>query len=119
MSNRRTGPRSPSGSPAKGLRSSSCMARCDHIRYDPLVAELGDGVTTFAMDRRGYGASGDAPRYAIWREFEDVAAVVDAVADRTGEPVALWGHSYGANCAMGGTARTDNVHHLLLYEPGL
>jgi pimeloyl-ACP methyl ester carboxylesterase len=92
---------------------------CDHTRFDPLVAELGDGVTTFAMDRRGFGASRDAPRYAIKREFEDVAAVVDAVADRTGEPVALWGHSYGANCAMGGAARTDNVHHLLLHEPSL
>ena len=37
-------------------------------------------------------------------DFADVAAVVDAVAARTGGPVALWGHSYGANCAMGGAA---------------
>jgi pimeloyl-ACP methyl ester carboxylesterase len=27
------------------------------------------------------------------------------------------GHSYGANCAMGGAALTDNVHRLILYEP--
>jgi pimeloyl-ACP methyl ester carboxylesterase len=92
---------------------------CDHSRFDPLVAELRDGVTSFAMDRRGFGASGDAPGYAIEREFEDVAAVVDAVAARTGGPVALWGHSYGANCAMGGAALTNNVHHLVLYEPSL
>jgi pimeloyl-ACP methyl ester carboxylesterase len=83
------------------------------------VVELRDGVTTFAMDRRGFGASGDAPAYSIEREFEDVAVVVDAVAARTGRPVALWGHSYGANCAMGGAALTNNVHHLLLYEPSL
>ena len=71
------------------------------------------------MDRRGFGASGDSPGYTIERDFEDVAAVVDAVAARTGGPVALWGHSYGANCAMGGAALTTNVHHLVLYEPSL
>ena len=91
----------------------------DHTTFGPLVAELRDGMTTFAMDRRGFGASGDAPGYAIEREFEDVAAVVEAVAARTGGPVALWGHSYGAGCAMGGAALTGDVHHLVLYEPGL
>ena len=92
---------------------------CDHTHFDPLVAELGEGMTTVAMDRRGFGASGDAPGYDLEREFEDVAAVVDAVADRAGEPVALFGHSYGAGCAMGGAALTGAVHRLVLYEPGL
>ncbi|HEX5879811.1 MAG TPA: alpha/beta hydrolase [Actinomycetota bacterium] len=92
---------------------------CDHTASDPLVAELRDTMTTFAMDRRGFGASGDAAGYALEREFEDVAAVVEAVAARTGGPVALWGHSYGAGCAMGGAALTGAVHHLVLYEPGL
>jgi pimeloyl-ACP methyl ester carboxylesterase len=94
-------------------------AFADHTRFDPLVAELRGDLTTFAMDRRGRGASGDAPGYSIEREFEDVAAVVDAVAARTGQPAALWGHSYGADCAMGGALRTDQVSHLVLYEPGL
>ena len=94
-------------------------AFADHTRFDPLVSELRDGLTTLAMDRRGRGASGDAPEYAIEREFEDVAAVVDAVAGRTGRSVALWGHSYGADCAMGAAIRTDRVSHLVLYEPGL
>jgi pimeloyl-ACP methyl ester carboxylesterase len=71
------------------------------------------------MDRRGFGASGDAAGYTIEREFEDVAAVVDAVAARAASPVTLWGHSYGASCAMGGAALTSNVHHLVLYEPSL
>jgi len=92
---------------------------CDHTASDPLVAELRDTMTTFAMDRRGFGASGDAAGYALEREFEDVAAVVEAVADRTGGPVALWGHSYGAGCALGGAALTGAVHRLVLYEPGL
>lgn len=88
----------------------------EHATFDPLVMELRPHLTTYAMDRRGSGASGDTAPYSIEREFEDVAAVVDAVAARTG-PVALWGHSYGCNPAMGGAARTANVSHLILYEP--
>ena len=91
----------------------------DHTTFEPLVHELRDDLTTFSMDRRGFGVSGDADGYAIEGEFEDVAAVVEAVAARMGGPVALWGHSYGAGCAMGGTARTRHVHRLVLYEPGL
>lgn len=91
----------------------------DHTTDGPFLAELGSDLTTFAMDRRGRGASGDAPHYAIEREFEDVAAVVDAVAVRTGENVAVWGHSYGADCTMGAATLTDNISHLVLYEPGL
>jgi pimeloyl-ACP methyl ester carboxylesterase len=89
----------------------------EHSTFDPLVQQLRRDVTTYAMDRRGSGASGDTAPYAIEREFEDAAAVVDSVAARTGGPVALWGHSYGCNPAMGGAALTGNVHHLLLYEP--
>jgi pimeloyl-ACP methyl ester carboxylesterase len=91
----------------------------DHTASGALVEVLRGDLTTFAMDRRGFGASGDAPGYALEREFEDVAAVVDAVAARTGGAVALWGHSYGASCAMGGAALTTNVHQLVLYEPSL
>ena len=91
----------------------------DHTTFEPFVAVLRDGFTTFSMDRRGFGASGDAPGYAIERDFEDVAAVVDEVAERTGGPIALWGHSYGANCAMGAATLTGNVFHLVLYEPSL
>ena len=92
-------------------------APSDHTTFDPLVQALRGDVTTFAMDRRGSGASGDIAPYAIEREFEDVAAVVDEVAARSGGPVALWGHSYGCNPAMGGAALTANVRHLILYEP--
>ncbi len=94
-------------------------AMSDHTNDALFAAELADTFTTFAMDRRGRGASGDAAGYSIEREFEDVAAVVDAVAARSGQPVALWGHSYGADCAMGAAALTENVARLILYEPGL
>ena len=91
----------------------------DHTTFAPFIAVLRNNLTTFAMDRRGFGATPDTDDYTIDVDFTDVAAVVDAVAARTGWPVALWGHSYGANCAIGGAARTTNVSHLILYEPSL
>jgi pimeloyl-ACP methyl ester carboxylesterase len=94
-------------------------ALSDHTTFALLVAELRARMTTFAMDRRGRAASGDGTgEYSIEREFEDVAAVADAVATRTGQRVALWGHSYGADCVMGGAGLTKNVDHVVLYEPG-
>jgi pimeloyl-ACP methyl ester carboxylesterase len=91
----------------------------DHTTFDPFIAVLRNHLTTFAMDRRGFGATPDTDAYTIDVDFADVAAVVDAVAARTGGPVALWGHSFGANCAMGGATCTTKVSHLILYEPSL
>lgn len=50
------------------------------------------------------------------REFEDVAAVVDAVAEETGGPVDLLGHSFGGMCAMEAALRTSNIRRLIVYE---
>lgn len=91
----------------------------DHTTFASFIDVLRTEWTTYAMDRRGFGASGDTEPYSFEREGEDVAAVVDAVAARTGGPVLLWGHSFGASCAMGGAARTTNVRDLVLYEPSL
>jgi pimeloyl-ACP methyl ester carboxylesterase len=71
----------------------------DHTVFAPLVGELQNEFTIFAMDRRGFGASRDDPGYSAEREFSDVAAVVDAVAAQTGEPVVLFG-SPGARAAL-------------------
>jgi len=91
----------------------------DHTTLNFLLAELARDFTTYAADRRGFGASGDGTDYSIERDFDDVAAVLAEVHRRTGGPVTLWGHSYGANCAMGAAARSDHVAHLVLYEPSL
>jgi pimeloyl-ACP methyl ester carboxylesterase len=92
---------------------------CDHTTFNALVGAL-DGLRTFAMDRRGFGASADTGTgFSAEREFDDVAAVVEVVAERTGGPVALFGHSWGASCALGGAARSTHVGTLLLYEPSL
>lgn len=91
----------------------------DHTVSGALVAELSSDFTTMAMDRRGFGASGDRGSYSLEAEFADVAAVVDAVADRTGQAVVLWGHSFGAGCALGGAALSARVGRLVVYEPSL
>jgi pimeloyl-ACP methyl ester carboxylesterase len=63
----------------------------DHTRWRPLLPYFEPQVTVHAMDRRGRGASGDGPEYDLAREYEDVAAVVDAVAEASGAPVDLYG----------------------------
>jgi pimeloyl-ACP methyl ester carboxylesterase len=87
----------------------------DHSRWTPLLPPLEARFTVHAMDRRGRGGSGDAANYSLAREFEDVAAVVEAA----GEPAFLLGHSYGALCALEAALRTSNLRKLILYEPPL
>lgn len=85
----------------------------DHSSWDPVRPSFEDHFTTYVVDRRGRGESGDAAEYALEREFEDVAAVVDSI----GEPVTLVGHSYGAICSLEASLLTDNLRRLVLYEP--
>lgn len=88
----------------------------DHTRWRPLLPYLEPQFTVHAIDRRGRGASTDSPDYALEREFEDVAAVVDAVAARTGNPVSVYGHSHGGFVAFGAAAITSKLDKLVLYE---
>src|SRR5438270_11817518 len=85
----------------------------DHTRGHGVAAELGERFTVYAMDRRGRGHSGDADPYRVDAEFDDVAAVVDAI----GTDVNVLGHSYGALCALEAARRTSGVTALILYEP--
>jgi pimeloyl-ACP methyl ester carboxylesterase len=89
----------------------------DHTRWRPLLPYLEPHLTVHAIDRRGRGASDDSSDYAVEREFEDIAAVVDAVTERNGGPVDLLGHSFGGVCSLGAAALTPNVRRLVLYEP--
>jgi pimeloyl-ACP methyl ester carboxylesterase len=91
-------------------------AVADHTRWRPLLPHLEPHARVHALDRRGRGASGDAPDYDLAREFEDVAAAVDAVAAAAGSAVDLYGHSFGGLCAFGGAALTANLGRLVLYE---
>jgi pimeloyl-ACP methyl ester carboxylesterase len=83
------------------------------VRWTPVLPALEAHFSLYAVDRRGRGQSGDAGSYAIEREFEDVAAVVDSI----GRPVHLLGHSYGGICALEAALLTPNIRKLILYEP--
>lgn len=85
----------------------------DHRRWASVTPRLEPRFTAYAIDRRGRGASGDAPDYHLLREAEDVATVVDSI----GEPVFLLAHSYGAVCSLEASLLTNNVGRLILYEP--
>ena len=93
-------------------------ATADSTVMSLLTPLLEQHFTVHAMDRRGRGHSGDAPPYDIILEYADIAAVVDACARSAGQTVSLYGHSYGAVCALGAALRTRNVERLFLYEPG-
>lgn len=91
----------------------------DHTRWQSILPLLEPHATVHAMDRRGRGASGDAQAYSIEEEAADVAAVVDAVADATGGPVDVLGHSFGALCAAEAAPLTAGMRRLVLYEPAI
>ncbi|WP_339106029.1 alpha/beta hydrolase [Haloterrigena salinisoli] len=88
---------------------------CDHRFWElsDVRATFADHFTVYAMDCRGVGESGDADEYDLEREFEDVAAIVEAI----DEPVTLLGHSSGGLLSLEAALRTDNLHKLVLYEP--
>jgi pimeloyl-ACP methyl ester carboxylesterase len=87
-------------------------ARWEHL-WEPLCRH--HRVTV--MDRRGRGSSGDTPDYRIDKEYDDVAAVADDLADQQNAPIDAFGHSYGAVCVLGAAARGAEFRRLALYEP--
>lgn len=89
----------------------------DHTRWAVLLPHLESRFTVHAMDRRGRGASGDHEDYDAAREFEDVAAVVDAVAEGSDHTVDVVGSSGGACFALAAAALTSNIRRLVLFEP--
>jgi pimeloyl-ACP methyl ester carboxylesterase len=84
-----------------------------HWSFNFLVPTLVDRFTVYAVDRRGRGESGDAPEYAIEREFEDTAAVVDSL----DQPASVLGHSFGGTVGLGAALVARNLRKLILYEP--
>jgi pimeloyl-ACP methyl ester carboxylesterase len=85
----------------------------DRSRWTPLFPFFASRFTVCAMDRRGHGASGNSPDYALRREAEDVAAVVNSRPDR----VFVLGHSFGGVAALEAAFLTDRIAKLVLYEP--
>lgn len=81
-------------------------------RWAPVLPALARHFRVYTLDRRGRGASGDAPAYGLEREVEDIVAVLDAI----GEPADLLGHSFGGVCALEAALRAQSLRSLVLYE---
>ena len=114
---------SPDGTPIAWFRSGTGPpivlvhgATADHTAWRTAGPLLATDQTLYAIDRRGRGASGDTEPYAIAREYEDVAATVDAVAAAEGQAVDVVGHSYGGRIGLGAALLTSNLRRLVVYE---
>jgi len=83
-----------------------------HQAWQPVAGHLSGQFSCWVMDRRGTGASGDAPEYAPEREVDDILAVLAAAG-----AARLLGHSSGAVLALMVAARLPGLDHLVLYEP--
>jgi len=76
----------------------------------PLLAQH---FTVITYDRRGRGASGDAPQYSAEREVEDIAALIQ----EAGGGVSLLGLSSGGALALEAAASGLSVDRVIAYEP--
>jgi pimeloyl-ACP methyl ester carboxylesterase len=86
-------------------------------RWAPLWPHLTGSFRVTAVDRRGRGSSGDAPAYALEREFEDVRAVAQRLAAHAGGPVDVFGHSIGGVVVLGAAGIGAPLRRIALYEP--
>lgn len=79
-----------------------------------LVELLARHLTVYSYDRRGRGDSGDTSPYAVAREVEDIAALIEAAGGTAG----LYGHSSGASLALEAAVQLgcDAVGRLAMYE---
>lgn len=89
-------------------------ALCTRGVTRPLADALGSRVRAVNPDRRGRGDSSDASGepWALQREIEDVAALIDAV----GGSASLYGHSSGAGLALQCAAAGLAVDRLALHD---
>jgi hypothetical protein len=78
-----------------------------------LSAQLAPHFTVFKYDRRGRGESSDTQPYALEREVEDIAALIQAA----GGSAFVYGTSSGAALALNAAAGGLNITRLALYEP--
>ncbi len=78
----------------------------------PLAALLADSFTVFTFDRRGRGESSDTKPYAVAREVEDIAALIEAA----GGSAMVYGISSGAALGLEAANAGLNIPRLVLYE---
>jgi alpha-beta hydrolase superfamily lysophospholipase len=85
----------------------------DRSANTPVAELLAAHFAVYNYDRRARGGSGDTHPYTVDREYEDLAAVIDA----TGSSVLVYGTSGGAVIALEAAARDLPITKLGLWEP--
>ena len=88
-------------------------ATCDRVLMRPTAQAAGAHLTAVTYDRRGRGDSGDTPPYAVEREVEDLAVLVE----RLGGRASLYGHSSGAGLVLHAVAAGLPVERFVLHDP--
>jgi pimeloyl-ACP methyl ester carboxylesterase len=88
-------------------------ATCDRARMHPISEELARDFEVINYDRRGRGESGDTQPYAVGREVEDIAALID----EAGGSASVYGHSSGAALALNAAAAGLPIERLILHDP--
>ncbi len=86
---------------------------CDRQRTADLAGHLAEWFSVINYDRRGRGESGDTRPYAVAREIDDLAALIDAA----GGSAMVYGHSSGAGLALHAAAAGLSITRLVLHEP--
>lgn len=77
-----------------------------------LAARLAERFTVYTYDRRGRGDSGDTAPYAVEREVEDLAALID----QAGGSAFVYAISSGGALALEAAARGLPITALAVYE---
>jgi pimeloyl-ACP methyl ester carboxylesterase len=85
----------------------------DFGSHRPLAKLLAANFTVFTYDRRGRGDSTDTLPFAVEREVDDLAALIDA----TGGPAFVYGVSSGALLSLHAAASGLAIPKLALFEP--
>ena len=87
----------------------------DRSQQAGLAQLLAEHFTVYNFDRRGRGESGDTPPYAVEREVEDIAAILDAA----GGSAFVYGTSGCAALSLEAAARglSPKMKKLALWEP--
>lgn len=86
---------------------------CDRDTMRPLAEALARRFTVINYDRRVRGGSSDMPPYAVEREIEDLAVLID----KAGGAASVYGHSSGAGLALAAAAAGLPITRLVLHEP--
>lgn len=79
----------------------------------PLAEQLRAKSTVVCFDRRGRGESGDTAPWALEREIDDIAALIDRVGGRAN----VYGMSSGGMLALEAAMAGVPIEKLAVYEP--